>query len=196
MVFYWSFWAVIRLILFFNPEPNFKSLLILEPLSTILFFITGLLIIALWVGQIYWRRSHLRTKALRINSAADLADLSPVEYEDLIVELYRALGHQAKRTGTVGDHGVDVVVRAKNGEKWVIQCKRWRKPVGESVVRDFYGVVQHEKAAQGAIIAVSGFSQPAIEWARGKPIYLYSGEDFLRIWKRSESQPSNQSKTT
>ncbi len=134
MVFVWSFWVVIRLILFFNPEPIFKSLLIPEPLSTILFFITGFLIIALWVGQIYWRRSHLRTKASRINSAADLADLSPVEFENLVVELYRDLGHQAKRTGTVGDHGVDVVVRAKNGETWVIQCKRWRKPAGESVV--------------------------------------------------------------
>lgn len=195
MAFVWLFWAVIRLILFLSPEPISTSLLIPDPLSTTLFFIAGFLVITLWVGQTYWRRNHLRSRVSKISSAADLAGLSPVEFENLVVELYRALGHRAKRTGAVGDHGIDVIVKARNGEKWVIQCKRWRKPAGESVVRDFYGVVQHEKAAQGAIIAVSGFSQPAIEWVRGKPIYLYSGEDFLKVWKRTESQQSNQVKT-
>ena len=94
----------------------------------------------------------------------------------------------------VGDHGVDVVVKAKNGEKWVVQCKRWRTPAGESIVRDFYGMMQHEKAAQGAIIATSGFSQPAIEWAKGKPLYLYNGKDFLQLWDKVKKQQLKGSK--
>jgi hypothetical protein len=187
MVYVWGFWAIIRIILFFNPEPFSKSWLIPEPLSTVLFFITGFILIAIWIGVTYWRQSRTRSKAFGISSEG-LLNLPPGDFEEMVAELYRAMGHQAKRTGMSGDHGADVVVKAKNGEKWVVQCKRWRTPAGESIVRDFYGTMQHEKAAQGAIIAISGFSQAAIEWAKGKPLYLYNGNDFLRIWKRVKKQ--------
>ena len=126
----------------------------------------------------------MRRKAFGI-SQSDLLELDPGEFEDMTAELFRLLGHKAKRTGKSGDHGVDVVVKAKNGQKWIVQCKRWRKSVGESTVRDFYGTMQHEKATQGTIIATSGFSKPALEWAKGKPMHLYSGEDFINLWKRA-----------
>ncbi len=87
------------------------------------------------------------------------------------------------------------VVKAKNGEKRVVQCKRWRTLVGEPIIRDFYGTMQHEKAAQGAIIATKGFSQAAIRWAKGKPISLYDGNDFIRFWKRVKKQQSRKAKT-
>ena len=187
MVYVWGFWAVIRIVLFFNPEPISKSLLIPDPLNTILFFATGFILIAIWGGITYWRRSRTRSKAFSMSSEG-LLNMRPGDFEEMVAELYRAMGHQAKRTGATGDHGVDVVVKAKNGEKWVVQCKRWRTPAGESIVRDFYGTMQHEKAAQGAIIATRGFSQAAIEWAKGKPLYLYNGTDFLRLWERVKKQ--------
>ena len=194
MVYVWGFWAIIRIILFFNPEPISKSWLIPEPLSTILFFLTGFLLIIYWIGRTYWKRSRTRIKAFGLSSEG-LLNLSPGDFEEMVAELYRAMGHQARCTGMVGDHGVDVVVKAKNGEKWVVQCKRWRTPAGESIVRDFYGMMQHEKAAQGAIIATSGFSQPAIEWAKGKPLYLYNGKDFLRFWEKVKKQQLKGSKS-
>jgi hypothetical protein len=193
MVYTWFFWAVIRIILFFNPEPISKSWLIPEPLSTILFFVTGFILIIIWIGVTYWRRSRTRSKAFGLSSESIL-NLPPVEFEEMVAELYRAMGHQARRTGSIGDHGVDVVVKARNGEKWVVQCKRWRTPAGESIIRDFYGTMQHEKAAQGAIIATSGFSQAAIEWAKGKPLYLYNGNDFLSLWKKVKKQHLKETK--
>ena len=194
MVYVWGFWAIIRIILFFNPEPISKSWLIPEPLSTILFFLTGFLLIIYWIGITYWKRSRTRIKAFGLSSEG-LLNLSPGDFEEMVAELYRAMGHQARRTGMVGDHGVDVFVKAKNGEKWVVQCKRWRTPAGESIIRDFFGMMQHEKAAQGAIIATSRFSQPAIEWAKGKPLYLYNGKDFLQLWDKVKKQQLKGSKS-
>lgn len=187
MVYAWAFWAVIRIILFFNPEPITASLLIPEPLSTILFFITGFILIAIWLGVRYWKSRQIRRKALGM-SAKDLLDLPPGEFEEMAAELYRAFGHQAQKTGMSGDHGVDVVVKAKDGKKMVVQCKRWRKPAGESIVRDFYGVMQHEKAAHGTIIATSGFTKQAIEWAKGKPLSLHDGNEFIKLWERAEKK--------
>jgi restriction system protein len=106
----------------------------------------------------------------------------------MIVALYHRAGHKAKRTGRTGDHGVDIVIDAKNGEKWVVQCKRWRGSVGEPVVRDFYGVVQHEKADKGIIFTTGHFSAPAQQWVKGKPISLYDGNKLVEIWSCSKAQ--------
>ena len=55
MVYFWGCWAIIRIILFFNPDP-LKSILIPEPLSTTLFFLTGLILIIIWVGVTILRK--------------------------------------------------------------------------------------------------------------------------------------------
>lgn len=184
----WAFLAVMRVFLLFNPNPLGKSLLIGEPLSTYLFVATGAALLIMLAGRTLWQHRRFHEKAGGIRIVEDLQQISASEFEEMVAELYRALGHSAKRTGATGDHGVDVVVRASNGEKWIAQCKRWRTPVGEPVVRDFYGVVQHEKAAQGAIVAAAGFTPEARQWARGKPIFLYDGKEFLKAWKDAKSQ--------
>ncbi len=178
----WGFWAVVRIVLAIahtSPVVWF----IPEPLSTWLFFLSGAVVGGAWGISSLWQRRTFFQKAQRI-SVDDLLEMSPREFEEMVAALYQAMGHRAKRVGQRGDHGVDVLVKAKNGEKWIVQCKRWRKPVGEAIVRDFYGTLQHEKADQGAIIATKGFTQAAKTWAKGKPIKLYSGEDFLRAWRR------------
>ena len=113
-----------------------------------------------------------------------LIELPRGEFEDLVADLYRALGHQAARTNATGEHAIDLVIRTRTGQKWIVQCKQWRGAVGESVVRDFYAAMQREQAAQGAIITTARFTPKAREWAKGKPLHLYDGVEFLRAMKR------------
>ncbi|RMD66038.1 restriction endonuclease [Candidatus Pacearchaeota archaeon] len=191
----WIFLAMGRFLMFFEQRFVFTSFLIPEPLNTLLFFLTGGAILGLLKFQEYRKQNHLRKKAATLTDGQDLADLSPIEFEEMVVELFNLLGHKAKRTGRSSDHGVDVVVKAQNGEKWIVQCKRWRKPVGENVVRDFYGTLQHEKASQGMIVAANGFSKPAKEWAKGKPISLISGDEFVQMWKKAQALRAKKSQT-
>lgn len=188
LLFTWSFWAIIRVFLFFGPEPLQTSFLISEPLNTVLFFACGLVLLGIWYGQKLWQRGRLLRKAGDVHTAKDLLELSPREFEDMAVELFLAYGHKAKRTGKAGDHGVDVVVQTKKGEKCVVQCKRWKGRVGEPVVRDFYGVVMHEKADKGVVITSGTFSRPAQEWVKGKPIALYDGDKFVQLWRRTRAK--------
>lgn len=81
-----------------------------------------------------------------------------------------------------------MVVETKKGETCIVQCKRWKGSVGEPVIRDFYGVLLHEKADRGAIVTSSTFSGPAREWARGKPIALYDGKKLIQLWKRAQAE--------
>lgn len=179
---------MVRVLLFFNPEPLDTGILFDEPLNTILFFTYGLLPTGLYVGQRLWKRGTLIRRVNRFRRPEDLLELSPNAFEELTAELLRAHGYKAKRTGAVGDHGVDVVAVSNRGEKYVVQCKRWRGYVRESVVRDLHGVIHHEKADKGMVVTSGKFSCAAREWAKGKPIILCDGEHFVRLWQRAQAE--------
>jgi len=113
-----------------------------------------------------------------------LIELPRAEFEQLVVDLYCALGHDARRTGGPGDRDFDIVIVAKSGQHWIAQCKQWRGAVGESVVREFYAAMAREHATEGAIITTARFTPKAIQWAQGKSIHLYDGPAFLQILQR------------
>ena len=119
----------------------------------------------------------------KARSPRDLLNLSASQFEEMVVEFYTRKGAKAWRTGAPGDHGIDVVMETPKGEKWVVQCKRWRGWVGEPQVRDFYGAMQHEKAERGILVTTGTFSLAARSWAKGKPLVLADGEAFLKAWK-------------
>lgn len=169
------------------------SSLIPEPLNTTIFVTIGIIVLPLEFYLIWKEHRKKREKIRNTKTLSDLRALSPSQFEELVADICRALGHRAEVVGAQGDHGVDVLVHASNGEEWAVQCKRWRGDVGEPVVRDFYGAMQHLQVARGAIITSSRFTQQAIEWAKGKPIYLYDGEALLKVLKKVQkaNQPFN-----
>ena len=64
-----------------------------------------------------------------------------------------------------------------------VQVRAW---VGEPVVRDFYGTTLHEKADRGILVTTGTFRNAAREWAKGKPLALEDGEEFLQTWKAAK----------
>lgn len=113
-----------------------------------------------------------------------LIEMPRAEFEQLVVDLYCALGHEARRLGGPGVRDFDVVIVTKTGQHWIAQCKQWRGAVGESVVREFHAAMVREHAAQGAIITTARFTPKAVQWAQGKPIHLYDGPAFLQVLQR------------
>ena len=117
--------------------------------------------------------------AAKAGGETDLLELSAEQFEDLV------RGHRATRVGGAGDHGVDVRVKTKDGANRIVQCKRWRRPVGEPAIRDSYGAVEHEKADKGVVVATRGFTGPAKRWAKGKPLVLCDSELFFKWWEQA-----------
>ena len=173
-------WILAR---FVEPLP---SMMIPEPLNTYLFLLVGLVLFGWSFVTILREKRFIHKTADTARKPQDLLDVSPSQFEQMVVELYSLHGYQAKRTGQTGDHGVDVIVRTPKGEKWIVQCKRWRGAVGESVIRDFYGVLHHEKADKGILVTTGTFTLQAYEWARGKPLSLVDGKQFLETWKKEK----------
>ncbi len=185
----WAAWLCCvlgRLLLMaFPPATALPFRHIPEPLSTVLLLASGPLLYLAGLARTNRRRAGLWRHVDQSGSVQDLRQISPDGFEDLVVEWLRAEGHEATRAGGQGDHGIDVVVKAGNGEKWIVQCKRWQGQVGEPVVRDFYGAMHHENADRGLIVTTGRFTPQACDWARGKPISLITGHELLAALRKA-----------
>lgn len=153
------------------------------------------LVVAIGLGIIAWQvgahHSQLRRDGSgqgRIHAVTldDLMALSPSQFEGWVQGLFQDRGYFVHNTPTIADHGIDLWLVTPAGERVVVQCKRYGGTVGEPVVRDLYGVMQHEEASRGFLVTTGRFSEAAREWAQGKPIDLIDGPQLVRM---SEPRP-------
>ena len=162
-----------------NPTPS----LVPEPWNTGVFLGGFALLVGWQISRLSPVPGRLRARIdlHRARAIQDLKELDPYAFELLVSETYRAYGFQARHVGRSGDHGVDVELKAPNGDLWVVQCKRYRDTVGESTLRDLYGTMMSEQADHAALVTTADITQPARAWAQGKPIDLIDGPELLRF---------------
>lgn len=122
--------------------------------------------------------AHIIVVPLGINLLHDLIrkpdslyNISPSEFETLILELYTQLGFIVKHTPLTCDGGKDIILTEKNklGDFiYYVECKHFnpKKPVGVGVVRQFSGTVLGERINGGIIVTSSYFSKPAQSFIR------------------------------
>ncbi|MEU3599983.1 restriction endonuclease [Streptomyces sp. NPDC006798] len=117
----------------------------------------------------------------------DLYAMDPVAFEELVAELFRAMGMQAVTTQRSNDGGVDVDALDPTpirGGKIVVQVKRYRGTVPPTAVRDLYGTVQDAGANKGVLVTTSGFGPGSHTFADGKPLELVSGAELVDLLHR------------
>jgi restriction system protein len=114
----------------------------------------------------------------------DLLTLDPIDFEDLVASLFKAMGMEVMTTERSGDGGVDVRAMDPDpirGGKLVIQVKRYRNTIPPAPVRDLYGTMLHEGATKGILVTTAEFGPSAQEFAAGKPLTLISGTQLVDL---------------
>lgn len=112
------------------------------------------------------------------------------QFEELVAEAYRRKGYSVVENHTVGaDGGIDLVLK-QNGNRFLVQCKQWKKQkVDVRVVREMYGVMTAESAT-GVIIMTSGlFTLDAKSFAENKPIDLVEGHQLADLTRGAQGKP-------
>jgi HJR/Mrr/RecB family endonuclease len=95
-------------------------------------------------------------------------NMTPLEFEKWVQGLFQRIGASAITEGKTGDHGIDVIAEFQ-GKRIVVQCKRWHSyQVGESVVRDLYGVKYYGNFDKAILFTTNNATRQAREWARRK----------------------------
>lgn len=107
--------------------------------------------------------------------------------ESKSAQLLGAMGFRTLNTKSTADGGVDIYAFSDApviSGKYIIQCKDWSQPVGEPILRDLYGLIIAEAANKGIVIATSGFTTSAINFARNKQLELIDGEQFEALLRQ------------
>ncbi|MCX5375398.1 restriction endonuclease [Streptomyces sp. NBC_00091] len=117
----------------------------------------------------------------------DLFQMDPIAFENLVAELFRAMGMEAVTTQRSGDGGVDVEALDPapiRGGRIVVQVKRYRNTVPPTAVRDLYGTVQDAGANKGVLVTTSSFGPGSYTFANGKPLELVPGVELVELLHR------------
>jgi len=126
----------------------------------------------------------------------DLMKLSPEEFGKAMKELLKYVGYRnIKYRDRPGDEGVDIECYDENGDKVVVQCKRWKNPIGLEVIDRLVGTIVREKAKKGILITTSELTKQArmavLEFNRrfeenggGKKIEIYDSIELRRILRQ------------
>ncbi|MEU3403059.1 restriction endonuclease [Streptomyces sp. NPDC006670] len=114
----------------------------------------------------------------------DLFTMDPIVFENLVAELFRAMGMEAVTTQRSGDGGVDVEALDPTpirGGRIVVQVKRYRNTVPPTAVRDLYGTVQDKGANKGVLVTTASFGPGSYTFANGKPLELVPGAELVEL---------------
>jgi HJR/Mrr/RecB family endonuclease len=114
-------------------------------------------------------------KSEDLNKKILLIEARQFEFE--IANLFRLKGYTSFTTRATGDDGVDVFASNEN-EKVIIQCKRWKRPVGRDKIDELAGVKSRYGCPKALLVTTSAFSDDAKRAAREHNIELW---DFARI---------------
>jgi restriction system protein len=137
-----------------------------------------------------WRRGELLDQQTSVKS---IKAVNWKDFEYLVSEAYRQQRFSVQEnTGGGTDGGVDLVL-SKDGKRILVQCKNWRaRKVGVSTIRELFGVVTAERAAEGIVVCSGCFTNEAIEFAKGKPITLVDGAALSQLIGDVQKSPKIQ----
>lgn len=123
-----------------------------------------------------------------LESEANLAAMPWDDFEHLVRQLFEwefgRNGVEVKVTRASRDRGVDAIMFDPDplrGGKYVLQAKRYTRPVDVAAVRDLYGTVVNEGANRGILVTTSSYGPDSYEFAKDKPISLVDGPNLLNM---------------
>jgi len=181
----WGLFGMIALVLRTTGYPI--NGLLPQPLNLVIFLALGYISGAVTIASLVVELKHWRAEAESLGSLEYLKNLPPYEFEALVSRFFQFLGYRTRPSEDRQDHGVDVIVYNGKGEKWIVQCKRYRGVVGEPILRDLLGAMLHERASRAFLMTTGTISHKARLWIEGKPITVYEGDALVRLFKTIES---------
>jgi restriction system protein len=140
---------------------------------------------ALWIGAMGSFGLRVRSKLPLTAAQGDPVAVSTMSWRDferLMGEAFRRRGFTVTGFGgSVSDGGVDLGLM-KQGERFLVQCKHWRKQqVGVTVVRELNGVIAAQGAHGGFVVTGGQFTPEARAFAQSCKIELVDGFSLQRL---------------
>jgi restriction system protein len=162
------------------------SVVVQQGIHTFSYFLQFIVPAGFGIGAMVSALKRSRSGALlevaQASSKVAIASVNWRDFEGLVGEAFRRQGFTVTGFGGHGpDGGVDLGL-SKNGQRFLVQCKHWRKrQVGVTVVRELNGVMSALGAHGGFVVAGGEFTREAREFARTTKIELIDGSALAEL---------------
>jgi restriction system protein len=107
-------------------------------------------------------------------------DMTPAEFETFCAEELRQAGWNARVTGQSRDQGVDVIAE-KAGQRVVLQCKLYARPVGNKSVQVAAAARAHEQGDLGIVVSNNRYTLAAEQLANTNGVLLLHYRDLRNL---------------
>lgn len=125
--------------------------------------------------------------AFRKSGRENADEMTGVEFEQYAARLLSENGIQIlEETRVTGDFGADFVIML-NGERTVLQCKRYARPIGVKAVQEALAAMPYYKCSKAAVITNSTFTRQARELAEESGTILWDCSDVEEFERCAES---------
>ena len=124
--------------------------------------------------------------------------MSGPQFEVFVADLFRAMGCRTTMLGGAGDQGVDVIVDY-HGERVAVQCKNYRRAVGNKPVQEVFAGARHHGCEQAWVVAPAGYTRGAYELASSTGVSLCDANSigrWIRQVDRLERERANEEQPT
>jgi restriction system protein len=132
------------------------------------------------IGLIVWFITNKVQEQKIAKSGINEIDLmSGVEFEEYLKILFINKGYKVETTPSTGDFGADLII-VKNGQKAVVQAKRYNDKVSLQAVQEVVGALAHYKCTAGLVITNNYFTPAAIKLAQSNNIKLWDRNELIK----------------
>ena len=113
--------------------------------------------------------------------------LTGYEFEGYLKGLFNLLGYTVLETPLSGDQGADLII-SKDGEKTVVQAKKYNKKVSNKAIQEIVAAKSHYKANKTIVVTNSSFTKSAIDLALSNNVELWDGLKLKNTIKNLKSK--------
>jgi restriction system protein len=111
-----------------------------------------------------------------------LRKIDPYVFEELILTCFREQGFKIIRNKKYsGDGGIDGVLYDDFGRRILLQSKRYQGNIKPEHIREFIGVIKHERADYGYFIHTGRTSRNIFSMLKSEPVYVFSGSSLVEL---------------
>jgi HJR/Mrr/RecB family endonuclease len=144
-----------------------------------LLVLVGIAVAAVWlVRQLSGPKTTTAREFTQRFAAVDL--MSGVQFEHFVANLFQEMGYRATVLGGSGDQGVDVIFDYF-GERVAVQCKNYKRAVGNKPVQEVYAGARYHRCAQAWVVAPAGYTKGAHDLAKSTGVLLFDA-NAIRQW--------------
>lgn len=122
--------------------------------------------------------------------AAELDQLSGVEFEDFLAGLFRAQGYTAELTPTTGDYGADLIL-SKDERRIAVQAKRYMGSVGVQAVQEALSGQAYYQCHTAWVITTGAFTTNALELAQKSGVKMIGRSDIGNLMAQHKAKANN-----